>query len=196
MLVPSAPSVAGNQTIYLFPGLEDIEDVQTTLQPVLAWNGFNDHAWTVASWNCCKTGTTFHSDPVTVAVGDTINGLMTGSNCSGNVCTDWTVSARRGTASSTLATQGYGQAFDWVFGAALEVYGVQTCEQQPANALVRFTNERMTGMNGAALPLQPWGAFFFDSLFGGGFDGRYNTYCPYQLNYGDTGREIVILWPR
>ncbi|MEO7431121.1 MAG: hypothetical protein ABIR62_03720 [Dokdonella sp.] len=195
MLVPTAPSSAGDQTIYLFPGLEDIEDVQTILQPVLAWNGFGDHAWSVASWNCCKDGTTFHSDPLAVSAGETINGVMTGSNCSGDVCTNWAVSSKRGAESTVLNTQSYGQRFDWVFGAALEVYGVQTCEQQPASALVRFTNERLTGMNGTAIALQPWNGAFFDSLFGSGFDARYNIYCAYQLNYGDAGRQIVILWP-
>ncbi len=36
--VPPPPTSSDSQTLYYFPGLEDLIDVVTILQPVLAWN--------------------------------------------------------------------------------------------------------------------------------------------------------------
>src|SRR5262249_47664724 len=81
-LVPPAPTFRGGQTVYFFPGLEPLSDSNTfILQPVLAWNGFSDQAWTITSWNCCRSGNAFHGNTAGVIVGDTITGKMTGTNC-------------------------------------------------------------------------------------------------------------------
>src|SRR5579863_3022529 len=72
-LVPPAPTTSDGQTIYFFPGLEDLSNVVSILQPVLGWqNG----QWSIASWNCCITGTIIESSPVNVNPGDTIYGTM------------------------------------------------------------------------------------------------------------------------
>jgi len=54
--VPPQPSINNGETLFLFNGLEDIDAVQSILQPVLQW--YAPGPWAVASWNCClKLGT-------------------------------------------------------------------------------------------------------------------------------------------
>ena len=141
MSVPQAPSMQSGQTVYFFPGLEDIEHVQTIVQPVLGWNAFNDNGWTIASWNCCLTGHTWHSPPVAVDSGVTLEGRVNGSDCDGSECANWTILTRDPAhdRDTTLNTSGYGQVFDWVFGAVLEAYGISTCDELPVTRTEEFT---------------------------------------------------------
>jgi hypothetical protein len=62
--VPPAPTSNNGQTVYLFPGMEDINDVVSIIQPVLGWNSDFGSAWGIASWNCCPSGITVESTPV------------------------------------------------------------------------------------------------------------------------------------
>ncbi|HEY0229744.1 MAG TPA: hypothetical protein VGC55_00710 [Dokdonella sp.] len=185
MVVPAAPADAQEQTIYLFPGLVDYENENTILQPVLAWNGFNDHAWTIASWNCCNSGGANHSDPVAVSPGDVIAGVMRGSNCGANLCTDWAVIStdQNTTQSTTLDALAQGQVFDWVFGAALEVYGVTTCAQYPASGHALFEAIQLSDMSGSdSYGIYPWVSWFPASiLFIDGFEAATSN-CPYGLS--------------
>lgn len=141
MSVPTAPSVPAGQVVYFFPGLEDGHHVVTILQPVLGWNAFNDSGWTVASWNCCMNGQTWHSAPVHVESGDTLFGLITSSNCSGSLCTDWSVLTRDldSNHDTTLNTSGFGQTFNWIFGAVLESYGITECGNLPESSTEEFS---------------------------------------------------------
>jgi hypothetical protein len=140
--VPAAPTKKGTQVVYFFPGLEPSSDVRTILQPVLGWNAFSDRAWTLASWNCCVDGSTNHSDPVTVNVGDSIYGVIYGTCAAGTICDNWQIQSLDTTtgASTLLATSGYGQVFNWYFGGVLEAYGVRNCAQYPANGSIAFTD--------------------------------------------------------
>lgn len=142
MPIPAAPTIQAGQVIYFFPGLEDLENVITIVQPVVAWNGFNDNNWTIASWNCCKNGRTWHSAPVSVAVGDTIKGTITGAKCSNAVCPLWSIVSNDVTSgnSTRLITSGYGQAMDWIFGGVLEAYGVSQCGNFPNATTEDFTS--------------------------------------------------------
>jgi hypothetical protein len=58
------------------PGLEDYADVVTILQPVLGWNSDHANAWSIASWNCCVSGTVFEAAPTRVNMGDKIASYM------------------------------------------------------------------------------------------------------------------------
>ncbi|MET0226577.1 MAG: hypothetical protein ABW187_09065, partial [Dokdonella sp.] len=160
--VPASPTRHGDQTVYLFPGLEYYEHVHTILQPVLGWNAFQDNAWTLTSWNCCVDGSTNYAGPVSIEPGDVIDGTMTGSNCdaSTHVCANWTVATRNvGTnQAATLNSVGYSQAFDWLFAGALEVYSLSTCDQLPAGRSVRFSAIDATTIAQAALIDLPWSA--------------------------------------
>ncbi|HEY3520159.1 MAG TPA: hypothetical protein VGK80_03855, partial [Rhodanobacteraceae bacterium] len=155
MAVPPGPSVQSGQVLYFFPGLEDYESTITIVQPVLAWNGFNDNAWTVASWNCCRNGRALHSAPVAVSTGDTIQGRMTGARCANGSCAVWSILSSDVTSgkSTTLKTSSYGQVFDWVFGGVLEVYGVSQCGEFPNATTEDFTNISVLG---AGPITQPW----------------------------------------
>jgi len=138
MTVPPNPSSVAGQTLYLFPGLEDYQNVVTILQPVLGWNGFGDNAWTITSWNCCKSGTTYHGNHVSVKAGDLIVTSMNNPSAQ-----TWTIAAKdssqSGSKSAVLKTSGYNQTFDWIFAGALETYGVSSCSQFPASGPIAFT---------------------------------------------------------
>jgi hypothetical protein len=132
MHVPQAPTSQAGQTIYFFPGLEDAQNVVSILQPVLGWNSDGENTWTVANWNCCKSGTTYMGNSITVQPGDVIYGKMInkgGQNWEilGVDLTDTSLP------SAVLYTNGYNQTFNWVFGGALETYGVSSCDQFPAS---------------------------------------------------------------
>ena len=140
-LVPSGPSSDVGQVLYYFPGLEDYENVVSILQPVLGWNGFNDHAWTIASWNCCQGGNADHSIPQRVATGDLIVGTISGDCPAGKACSAWdiaTVDRTNGRSTTLKRSSSYGQTFDWAFAGVVEVYGVAACDQYSSNGFVDF----------------------------------------------------------
>ncbi len=150
--VPRAPKVAGAQTLYFFPGLEPSATGDAILQPVLAWNGFNDGRWTVASWNCCKDANALHSKPKAVSPGETITGSVVGSSCNAQgVCAAWKIrtASSRG-ASTILDTTAHGEVLDWEFAGAFEAYGVDSCSQYPSDGRVAFTSVTVRQTSGAA----------------------------------------------
>ncbi len=134
--VPPAPASNDGQTLYLFPGLEDINDVVTILQPVLGWNSDYASAWGIASWNCCENGTVYEATPKPVTSGDTILGYIYNSCPPGTAtCSSWDVvtqDLRTGKTSELLNTSNFGQTFNWAFGGAFEVYGIVSCNDYPA----------------------------------------------------------------
>lgn len=154
--VPSQPSNRGSQVIYFFPGLEQLPNVQSILQPVLGWNGYGDKAWTLASWNCCVNGTTFHSDPISAHAGDVVVG-DTYSNCApGVACSSWNIDSRDTTTgqTTTLTTNPYAD-LTWVFGGVLEVYSVATCNQYPGGPIT-FSNVQVYDRNNNHVSNPPW----------------------------------------
>jgi hypothetical protein len=155
--VPAAPAKKSDQVIYFFPGLEQLPNVQSILQPVLGWNGYGDKAWTLASWNCCVDGTTFHSDPVAASAGDEVVG-DTYSDCGAGVaCSSWNIDSRNTTTgqTSSLTTDPYDD-LNWVFGGVLEVYSVATCNQYPGGPIT-FHNIQVYDRNNNRVASPPWG---------------------------------------
>ena len=149
--VPAAPASKVGQVIYFFPGLQDSDNVQSILQPVLGWNAFNDQAWTIASWNCCRNGAVNYSAPRKVASGDLITGRVWHDCAAGAAaCGSWNVETRDAT-QNTLTTlshaSNYGQRFNWAFGGVLEVYGVANCENYPADGAISFSDIRLLDIN-------------------------------------------------
>lgn len=142
--VPAAPADAASQTLYYFPGLEPLSPLPSTgfiiMQPVLAWSG---GAWSITSWNCCVSGTVVHAPSAPANAGDTLYGYVEGNNCDSNgVCSEWQVYTGDWTTgtSSTLNTSSYGNVMNWSFAAALEVYGVDTCDEFSATPNTTFDN--------------------------------------------------------
>lgn len=160
-LVPQGPSSDVGQVLYYFPGLEDYEKVVTILQPVLGWNGFNDHAWTISSWNCCTSGNANYSNPESVATGDTIVGTVSGACAAGKICSTWniaTVDKTNGRQSSLRQTSSFGQTFDWAFAGVVEVYGVSGCDQYSANGFVDFTAVSLLNLSDKPILRPGWQA--------------------------------------
>ncbi len=157
--VPSGPRTAAGQVLYFFPGLEATANLQTILQPVLAWNGFGDSAWTMTNWNCCKNGTTFHGGTISVSTGHKIHGAMRGSNCQSNgVCPNWQITSTDNTTGqkTSFSTDAYDQAFNWYFGGVMEVYGVSQCSQYPSNGSIKFTGDYVYDLNGSEVTPSSW----------------------------------------
>jgi len=143
--VPNGPGTADGQTIYMFNGLEP-SDGSFILQPVLAWDGWNDNRYTMTDWRCCVNGTALHDNPLTIsAVGEQIEGYVEGFNCGGSgVCSTWAVGYSCSDGSGAFFTDSQGKVLDWMFGGALEVYDVWECPalpfDQPSEQGVVFSN--------------------------------------------------------
>ena len=140
--VPPAPTSYDRQTIYFFPGLEDIDNVVSIIQPVLGWNADFAKAWGIASWNCCTSGTTWESTPVKVNVGDSILGV-TASTCGAGTlsCPTWDITTTDQTTGGTTLlgnSPNEGQTFNWAFAGALEVYNVNQCSDYPPGGSLTF----------------------------------------------------------
>lgn len=142
--VPPAPSYNNGQTVYLFPGMEDYNDVVTIIQPVLGWNSDYASAWGIASWNCCASGTVFEATPTKVNAGDTILGYMFDTCAAGTLsCPTWDIVTEDLTSakySELLNTSSQGQTFNWAFAGALEVYNIVQCGDYPSNGSIAFYN--------------------------------------------------------
>jgi hypothetical protein len=133
--VPPDPIYYDSQKVIFFPGLEDINDVVTILQPVLNWNNDFTEAWSIASWNCCVSGKANESSPVHVYKGDTILGTVKSTCSAGTLsCPTWNVTTLDQTLGKSTAlnsTSSYGQTFNWAFAGALEVYYIASCYDYP-----------------------------------------------------------------
>jgi hypothetical protein len=135
--VPPTPTSNDGQTLFFFPGLEDIDDVVTIVQPVLGWNDDYASAWGIASWSCCQSGMTYEAPPEPVSSGDTILGYMLDTCSAGRKsCTSWDVvtwDLQNSTSSELIDTSSFGQTFNWAFGGVLEVYNIAQCTDYPSN---------------------------------------------------------------
>jgi len=142
-IVPPAPTTDDGQTVFLFPGMEDYALDETIIQPVLGWNaGFFGTNWSIASWNCCPSGTTLYSTPVKVNPNDIIFGTII-SNSAGTTASTWNITTEDTTTgkSTTLRkTPSEGQTFTWAQGGALEVYEIVQCSDYPPNKSTAFYN--------------------------------------------------------
>jgi hypothetical protein len=133
--VPPNPSSNDGQVVYLFNGLEDINNVVTIIQPVLGWNSDYSAAWGIAAWNCCFSGDTWEGTPAHVNPGDHLEGYVF-SNCSSGTrtCPSWDiviVDQENGNFSELLSVPNHGQTFNWAFGGVLEVYNIAQCSDYP-----------------------------------------------------------------
>jgi len=147
--VPPAPSTNDGQTVFLFPGMEDYNDIVTIIQPVLGWNSDYASAWGIASWNCCASGTVFEATPTPVKSGDVILGYMFDTCAVGTLsCPTWDIvtwDLTSGKYSELLNTSSQGQTFNWAFAGALEVYNIVQCGDYPSNGSISFYNLGLFG---------------------------------------------------
>jgi uncharacterized repeat protein (TIGR02543 family) len=140
--VPSAPTSSDGQIVYFFPGLEDVNDIVSIIQPVLGWNADFSGAWGIASWNCCVSGTTQESSPVRVNLGDTIQGTVKSTCSAGTLsCSTWNITTddvSSGGSTTLSNSPNEGQTFNWAFAGVLEVYNIVQCSDYPPNGEITF----------------------------------------------------------
>jgi hypothetical protein len=145
--VPPAPANYEEQTLFFFPGFEDINNVLTIVQPVLQFGASSaggGEYWSIASWNCCVTGQAWFSGLKKVSVGDTISGkiLPACSRKKFKTCTTWKIVTKdqtTGKKSTLNQINPDGQTWNWAFGAVLEVYGVRQCSDFADNSSTTLT---------------------------------------------------------
>jgi hypothetical protein len=136
-VVPNPPTSDDGQVLYYFPGLEDINNVQSILQPVLAWaNG----QWTVANWNCCLSNTTVVSPAIGVEPGDRVMAFVA-NTCPADTtsCPTWnifSIDLTYGGNTSLSLTPSDGQVFNWAFGGVIEPYYVISCNDFPNHPFI------------------------------------------------------------
>jgi hypothetical protein len=166
-IVPPAPTTDHGQTVFLFPGMEDYALVETIIQPVLGWNaGFFGTNWSIASWNCCPSGTTLYSTPVQVNPHDVILGTIK-SNSAGAIHSSWnitTLDVTTGGSTTLSKTPSEGQSFTWAQGGALEVYEIVACSDYPPNNSADFYNLALYDNNYNQYPDPGW--VYFDYSYG------------------------------
>lgn len=157
-VVPSSPSRTTNQVDYFFPGLEQSEQgSESILQPVLGYNAFSGSGvslWTLSSWNCCVSGTTYYSGPVNTAAGHQIYGIVTATCDGGSDCATITSTDQTNGNTTTLQTDPYA-ALTWVFGGTLEAYNISSCNLLPASKSVVYSSIRVKDMSGNVIS-EPW----------------------------------------
>jgi hypothetical protein len=171
--VPPQPHANDGQVLYYFPGLEDIQDTQSILQPVLGWYWGQ---WTLASWNCCINGVITNSPAVNVSPGDLVYGSITSTCPPGTLtCPTWNVlSVDLSTGESTTLsnTPSDGQAFNWAFEGVLEAYYVVACDDFPRDR--RLTFEYVVLFNENLHPI-------FDPQWSGSTDSTATPWCDYHV---------------
>jgi hypothetical protein len=162
-VVPPAPASSNGEIVYFFPGMEDSNDVVSIIQPVLQYgdNGyFGGNDWVIASWNCCPSGITDYSTPVSVNTGDVIQGTVK-STCSAGTesCSTWNITTADETTggSTTLAnSSSEGQTFNWAFGGVLEAYNISQCSDYPPNGGIFFFNLALYDYNFNQISSPAW----------------------------------------
>ena len=165
--VPPAPSKNDGQFLFLFPAMEDTKDFPvvkgdnvTVLQPVLGWNRDYPSAWSIASWNCCVTGTVFEGTPAPANSGDTIRGYMFDTCSSGTLsCPTWDIvtwDLTSGKFSELLNTSSFGQTFNWAFAGVLEAYNVVQCGDYPSSGSISFYNLGLYDYRGIRIASPAW----------------------------------------
>jgi hypothetical protein len=167
--VPPAPTNHDGQTVFLFNGMEDINDVVSIIQPVLGWNSDYSNAWGIASWNCCVNGNVNEATPTKVSSGDLIYGYMFDTCSAGTeTCSKWDIvtwDLTNRNFSELIATSNYGQTFNWAFGGVLEVYNIAQCGDYPngpadgysgAGPAIHFYNQGLFNDKVAQIPNPNW----------------------------------------
>lgn len=189
--VPLAPATNNGETIFFFPGLEDINNTLSIIQPVLGWNattGFGQ--WSIASWNCCISGITQHSSFFAVATGDVISGSIQSTCAAGTLsCPTWNISTTDNPLGQTTTLSNSpsdGQTFDWAFGGALEVYNVSQCSNYPSSTSEPLTQVSLYDNNFTKITSPAWSNFVFGGLSPTCNYNVQSTASQVTLNYGTT----------
>lgn len=143
---------------------------------MLGWNqDGGPSGWSLASWNCCVSGTTYHSSFI-AAPGSTVSGDIGGTGCaSSGVCSSWQIVSYDYSSeqSTTLNTSAYGVAMNWVFGGALEAYDISACSQLPGGTVTFSDFYIDVAPSGAHVATPAWTSSYWGA----------SPSCGYSLSY-------------
>ncbi len=189
--VPPAPTSNDGQTLFFFPAMNDTNTEYDTnngsiIQPVLGWNGDYTNAWSIASWNCCITGITSESSPVSVNAGDTILGTIQSTCSAGTLsCSSWNITTKDVTSGGTttlLQSSSNGQTFNQAYAGTLEVYNITQCSDYPPNGALEFSNVALYDNDFNLISSPSWI-----------FDNYYSSLTP-QCAYGGqaTAQQVAL----
>jgi len=136
-VVPPEPATKGQQTIFLFNGIDPLNTSTGILQPVLQWGisaAGGGPYWAIASWYVAGDGHAYHTDLVRVGAGDRLQGVMTLASSQGGLF-DY-VSEFIGIAGTRLPVVGLPELV-WC-NETLEAYSVEQCSDYPATSKTTF----------------------------------------------------------
>ena len=155
--VPQTPKSNDGQTLFFFPGFAHVKtnppNEEPIIQPVLGWNDGQSGVgpWNIASWDCCPSGQTWYSTPLTVNTGDKIQGTVKSTCKAGSQsCSKWNITTKDvTTAESTTLSTDYSEplSFPWVLAGVLEVYSIYQCSDFPPNHSTKFSNVALWDYN-------------------------------------------------
>jgi hypothetical protein len=188
--VPATPASNDSQTLYFFPGFEDITNTELIIQPVLGWNDGQSKVgpWNIASWNCCPSGVTNYSTPVTVNVGDTILGTIKGACKAGNQsCSKWDITTKDVTTGkkTTLSnTPSEGQTFNWAQSGVLEVYNITQCSDFPKGT-TEFSKVALYDYNFKEIKSPGWAPMYWVTK------GSTTPWCSYAVKTTATSATLT-----
>lgn len=140
--VPTAPAHWGNQTVFFFPGFEDLDaqgNPGTIVQPVLQYGASaagGGKYWSIASWDCNNNCP--HGKARRVAVGDVIDGTVEGTSCTSHGACTWTVTTEdRQSGAKSVVRRSEPHAMNWAV-TTLEAYNVTRCDELPSSGAEPF----------------------------------------------------------
>ncbi len=188
--VPQTPTTNDGQTLFFFPALTHKHLTppaeEPIIQPVLGWNdGQAAGPWNITSWNCCPSGMTWSSTPVTVSPGDHISGLV--MTACGSVmirsCARWKITTTDLTTggSTTLNITYPGMMnFVWAQSGVLEVYSIYQCSDYPPDGSITFSNVALYDNYFRRIAQPGWAAELFVT------QGQTTPWCNYGVSLTDT----------
>jgi hypothetical protein len=143
--VPGTPGqsyTSSQQVFYTFPGLQSSTRI---LQPVLQ---YTSSGWQLASWSC-DTGTNCpHSSFIAARPNDLIFGSVLRNSCNAAGTCSWTINTlNQTTGQSTSLNWSDAAPFTLGVAGAIEVYGLDKCQEFPAGSSVVFSQISLFDQN-------------------------------------------------
>lgn len=150
-VVPAVPKLPGNQTIFLFNGMQDgVTQNSYIVQPVLQWGGSaagGGKYWAITSWYV-SASQAFFGSLATVEAGTKLQGVMTETGFTGTNF-NYTSEFVGYPDSVNLKVANVPQA-NWA-AETLEVYGVSVAAQYPNQTSIAFSNIQMLRLDSNAV---------------------------------------------
>jgi hypothetical protein len=148
--IPNQPALTN--TVFYWPGINGA----TVMQPVIQWqNG----SWTLASWNCCASGTTVHGPFVNAKPGDRGQGEIFSTCAPGVQCTNYVIKTRNLTTGQTsvLANTYYPTKGSTIYATFLEFSGPTAgCGRLPTDGGMVFHDVFVYDINFKKIASPPW----------------------------------------